>query len=170
MLTAAVITISDRASAGVYEDVGGPLLATSLEGCGFDVKEKIVIPDEKERIVEELRKLRNTVHAVLTTGGTGFAPRDITPEATKMVLDREAPGITAALLFEGLKHTPLAALSRQTAGIMGKTVVVNLPGSPKAIKENMNVLAKILPHAAKLAQGESDSDGHAHARTHERKN
>lgn len=152
---AAVITVSDKGYAGLREDRSGPLLASALVAHGFDVVERVVVPDEAERIAAELVRLVDVarVDLVMTTGGTGLAPRDHTPEATLSVIDRQVWGIAELIRSEGAKKTPLAALSRGVAGLRGACLVINLPGSPRAVTEGMEILATVLGHALQMAQG-----------------
>lgn len=148
----AVLTISDRGAAGETEDMSGPLIIQIIgERTAWDVFKQEIIPDDRQTIARTLLQwCEENVNLILTTGGTGFAPRDVTPEATRQVIEREAPGIAEALRAESLKITRHAMLSRAVAGIRGRTLVINLPGSPKAVKENLDVLIPILPHALAL--------------------
>ncbi|MDD6367070.1 MAG: molybdopterin-binding protein [Stecheria intestinalis] len=157
--TAAIITLSDRAFKGIYEDRSGPAIREYLEGKGFDVLEQILLPDEKPFLQKELIRLadQRQVNVVFTTGGTGFSPRDITPEATEAVCDRMAPGIAMAILSESLKITPNAMLSRQTAGIRKQTLIINLPGSPKACREDLDILMPALGHGLGILRGTADA-------------
>jgi len=150
-----VLTISDRGAAGVYEDKSGPLAAELLSSAaGWAVERTAIIPDDFDTIVRTLRDWCDAgLELILTSGGTGFAPRDVTPEATRSVIDRDAPGIAEALRAASLKMTPHAMLSRAVAGLRGNTLIVNLPGNPKAVRENMAVLLPILPHALDLLAG-----------------
>ncbi|MFZ0546234.1 MAG: MogA/MoaB family molybdenum cofactor biosynthesis protein [Candidatus Promineifilaceae bacterium] len=154
----AILTISDRGAAGETEDKSGPLLAQMIgQATVWEVVKQEIVPDDQQIIARTLlRWCEEKVNLILTTGGTGFAPRDVTPEATRQVIDREAPGIAEALRAESLKITRHAMLSRAVAGIRGRTLIINLPGSPKAVKENMDVLLPILPHALGLL---SDAGG-----------
>ncbi len=147
-----ILTISDRASRGEYEDKAGPLMVSILtERTNWQVARQEVVADEVDEIAAALRAWCDAgVHLILTTGGTGFAPRDVTPEATKAVIERETPGIAEALRAESLKITRHAMLSRGVAGIRGRTLIINLPGNPKAVKENLDILLPVLPHALDL--------------------
>lgn len=155
-----LLTISDRGSRGEYEDRSGPLMAEILSGAtDWQIARRAVIPDEFDQIVATLRDWCNAeLNLILTSGGTGFAPRDITPEATRAVIEREAPGIAEALRAASLKVTPHAMLSRGIAGIHGRSLIVNLPGSPKAVRENLAVLLPVLPHALELLADAPDAD------------
>jgi molybdenum cofactor synthesis domain-containing protein len=151
---AAVVTVSDRSAAGEREDASGPLLAGLLEGAGWEVLERRVVPDADVAIADALRALAAAgVPLVLTTGGTGLSPRDRTPDATRAVADREAPGIAEALRAAGLAETPHAMLSRATAAILGSTLIVNLPGSPRGAESGFRTLEPVLEHAVRLAAG-----------------
>jgi len=145
----AVLTVSDRVSRGEAEDGSGDLLEQLLREDGFDVERRLV-PDERAEISAALRELARSAQIVLTTGGTGLAPRDVTPEATLDVLEREAPGIAQALRVEGLHKTPYALLSRGVAGLVGSTLIVNLPGSTGGCRDGYAVLRPALGHALSL--------------------
>ncbi len=152
---AAVITLSDRAFAGSYEDRSGPLIREMLSAAGYRVEETLLLPDGKERLAQELRRLadQRQIELILTTGGTGFSERDQTPEATKAVCEREVPGIGEALRAYSLQFTRNAILSRQTAGIRGKSLIINMPGSPKACREDLEFLLPVLPHGLGILRG-----------------
>ena len=165
-MNAAVITVSDKGFAGKREDISGPLVADNLRAMGASVLEQIIVPDEEEQIIATLTYLADSgdLDVIITTGGTGLAPRDRTPEATLQVLDRLAPGLAEVLRFEGYKKTPFAMLSRGVAGLRGKCIIINLPGSTKAVRDGMEALKDILPHAIQMAQGEDLEHGeHTHA-------
>jgi molybdenum cofactor synthesis domain-containing protein len=151
-LRIAIVTVSDRSSRGEREDLSGPALEQIVISNEWQVVEKTIVPDEKLDIQAVLIgwSANDEVDVILTTGGTGFAPRDITPEATKEIIDRETPGLVEAMRAESLKITKHAILSRATAGIRDKTLIINLPGSPKAAVENFNVIASVLEHAVQL--------------------
>ena len=153
-MRAGVLTVSDSGSRGVREDTGGPLVASLLGELGFEVEVSALVPDEQSDIETVLRQWADDLDLdlVLTTGGTGLDPRDVTPEATLAVLHRVTPGITEAMRANGLALTPFAALARQVAGQRGGTLIINLPGSPKAIQECFTALAPILPHAVKVGR------------------
>ena len=158
---AAVITASDKGYRGERQDRSGPLLAESLRGLGIEVVEQIVLPDDVDRLSKAMIELADArcVDLIMTTGGTGAAPRDWTPEATRAVIQRDMPGIAELLRSEGYRRTPLAVLSRGIAGIRGRCLIVNLPGSPRAVQEGMEILAPILPHALKMLRGENLEHG-----------
>ena len=155
-IQAAVLTVSDKGYAGKREDVSGPELAGLARQMGADVIRQCVVPDEREEIVRQLVSLSDQmeVDLVLTTGGTGVTPRDVTPEATRAVIEREIPGLAEVLRFEGYRQTPLAVISRGVAGTRGRTLIVNLPGNPKAVREGMETLTEILPHTIQMMRGE----------------
>lgn len=162
---AAVITVSDKGYSGEREDRSGPVLADALSDMGADVVERRIVPDAPEQIRAVLAELadRGDIDVITTTGGTGIAPRDRTPEATRAVIDYEVPGIAEALRFEGFRKTPLAVISRGVAGVRGRCLIVNLPGSAKAVAEGMETLRAILPHAVKMVRGEDLEHGeHRH--------
>ena len=153
----AVITVSDKGSRGEREDTGGPLVCDMLKDAGYTIEHTAIIPDEQAEIEKEIIKCADEmdIALVMTTGGTGFSPRDVTPEATLAVCDRMVPGIPEAMRAESLKITNRAMLSRLAAGIRKRSLVVNLPGSPKAIKENLEVVIPALDHGLDILRGES---------------
>jgi molybdopterin adenylyltransferase len=146
----AVLTISDRVTRGEFEDGSGDTLVELLEGDGYEVVARKTVPDEVDQIAGAITELAAQADVVLTTGGTGFAPRDVTPEATASVLDREAPGLAEAIRADSIAKTPHALLSRGKAGIVGRAVVVNFAGSPGACRDGFGVIRAALPHAVKL--------------------
>jgi molybdenum cofactor synthesis domain-containing protein len=150
-----VLTISDRRARGEGEDEGGPLIEKMVTDAGGEVVIRDVVADERDHIEARLRGWSNSgdVDVILTTGGTGLGPRDVTPEATKAVIEREAPGIAELMRAAGMKQTPFAALSRQVAGQRSKTLIINLPGHPKAIAEGLEAILPILEHAAEMLHG-----------------
>ena len=157
----AILTVSDRVAAGLRDDRGGDALAELVERAGMTVTARLVVADERVAVETALRELSGRAEVVLTTGGTGLGPRDVTPEATRAVLDREAPGIAEALRAASLAVTPFAMLSRAVAGLVGKVLVVNLPGNPKAVGEEWVVLEPVLRHAVETAAGPVADEAHA---------
>ena len=156
MYTAAVITISDKGAADEREDLGGPLVRGMLEDEGYKVVHTAIVPDEQDLIEKALVACADEldIALVVTTGGTGFSPRDVTPEATVAVCTRLAPGIPEAMRAESLKITKRAILTRQQAGIRGNTLIINLPGSPKAARENFAAVLPALEHGLEMLRGE----------------
>lgn len=153
-MKAAVLTISDRVSRGAFDDRSGDTLVELLEADGYELTGRLTVPDEADQIAAAIRELAAGADVVLTTGGTGFAPRDVTPEATASVLDREAPGLAEAIRTDSIAKTPHALLSRGKAGIVGRSVVVNFAGSPGACRDGFGVIRPALPHAIKLLADE----------------
>jgi molybdopterin adenylyltransferase len=150
---AAVLTVSDGVAEGTREDSSGQAATAALQAAGFDVVRREVVPDDRERIASLLRALAADVSLVVTTGGTGFGPRDVTPEATRAVLDREAPGLAEVMRAAGRKTTPMAALSRAVTGTIGSALVLNLPGGRSGAVESLEAVMPILPHALELLAG-----------------
>jgi len=146
----AVLTVSDGVAAGARQDESGEVLAQRAVEAGFDLAERRVVPDERERISEALWDLTDLAELVLTTGGTGFAPRDVTPEATAEVIERPTPGLDEAMREASRRASPHGLLSRGASGIVGRTLIVNFPGSPRACAECFDVIAPALSHAVAL--------------------
>ena len=163
MIRVSILTISDRSSRGEREDLSGPALHDLVISENWEVVRKDIIPDDLKLIQETLATWSdaNIQNVILTTGGTGFAPRDITPEATLAIVDRLTPGLVEAMRAASMEITKHAMLSRAVAGIRGKTLIINLPGSPKAAVENLTILIPVIPHAIQLLSGDPKSeDGH----------
>jgi molybdenum cofactor synthesis domain-containing protein len=157
-MTAAVLTISDASARGERADLSGPAVAALLQQKGFEVVTTGTIHDEQKKIEHALRRLAAKAQLVVTTGGTGIAERDVTPEATRAVCDRLVEGMAERMRAEGAKHTPFAALSRGVCGILGKSLIVNLPGAPAAAQQSLAAVLELLPHALELLAGKT---GHA---------
>ena len=156
MFSAGILTISDKGSRGEREDRSGPEIRRLIASLPATVEASEIIPDEEEGIVEKLLDYvdRKKLDLILTTGGTGLSPRDVTPEATRKVLDKEVPGIAEAMRAEGMKITPTAMLSRAVAGIRRRSLIINLPGSPQAVRETLSVILPVLKHALEKIQGD----------------
>lgn len=155
-----ILTLSDRSSRGERADSSGPALAGLIEAGGWSVARQSLLPDEESAIREALVEWSDSgeVDVILTTGGTGFSPRDVTPEATRAVIEREAPGLAEAMRAASLRITPHAMLSRIVTGIRKKTLIVNLPGSPKGAVENLQVILPVIPHAVQLLRDDPKSE------------
>jgi molybdenum cofactor synthesis domain-containing protein len=154
--TAIVITASDRCAAGTQTDISGPLLARLLRESGAQVIDSKVTPDDRKQLAGALRDAAQRANLVLTTGGTGLAHRDITPEATLDVCDRLVPGIPEQIRLRGLDQTPFAALTRGVCGIAGRALIINLPGSPSGAENALNAILHLLPHALELLAGHTE--------------
>jgi molybdenum cofactor synthesis domain-containing protein len=155
MITVAVLTLSDKGSKGERKDESGLLIRDMLKDIKAEITYYDILPDEKELIKEKLIEYSSKVDLILTTGGTGLSPRDVTPEATLEILDRQVPGIAEAMRSEGLKITKRAMLSRAVTGVRGKSLIVNLPGSPKAVKESLSIIIDVIPHAVEKLKGDA---------------
>ena len=154
---AAIVTVSDGVSHGTREDRSGDAAHRLLSEHDFEVVERSVVPDDREAIQAALRRLVDVeVPLIITTGGTGFGPRDVTPEATGAVIDRAAPGLAEVMRAAGLAKTPLAALSRAVAGAARRTLIINLPGSPKGMEESLEAVLPLIPHAVQLLAGDTE--------------
>jgi len=164
MIAVAIVTVSDSAVAGTREDLSGPALRDRATALGWLVSATELVPDEPGQIEAVLRRLADSgdVAVILTTGGTGVALRDVTPEATRAVIEREIPGLAELMRAEGLKFTPTAVLSRGLAGTRGRTLIVNLPGSPKGALQSLDAIAKLVPHIVDLLEGRTSHDNVAH--------
>lgn len=152
---AGVITVSDGVSAGTREDKSGQALEAILSQAGFEVR-RAVVPDEIAAIVSAIQDSAVEASLIVTTGGTGFGPRDVTPEATARVLEREAPGLTHMMMSHGLETTPMAGLSRARAGSIGHTLVINVPGSARGAVEGLEAVLEVIPHALDLLSGDTE--------------
>ena len=158
---AAVITVSTKGAAGTRIDESGPAMSDALTAAGHEVLTSALVTDDIAAVANAiLDAVRSGANVVLTSGGTGLSPNDVTPEATRRVIDREIPGIAEALRARALEKTPHGMLSRGVAGAVGATLVVNLPGSPRAVRESLETLLPVLPHAVELLAGESGESGH----------
>ncbi|NQS91881.1 MAG: MogA/MoaB family molybdenum cofactor biosynthesis protein, partial [Chloroflexi bacterium] len=158
-----ILTVSDRSAVGVREDLSGPALSDAVTNAGWNVVKTAVVPDDNQEVQTILRDWSDhgEIQIILTTGGTGFSPRDITPEATLQVIDRTAPGLAEAMRAGSLRITPHAMLSRAVVGIRKKTLIINLPGSPKGALENFRIIAPVLSHAVQLLDDDDQAEaGH----------
>jgi molybdopterin adenylyltransferase len=157
-----ILTVSDRSARGLRPDLSGPALEELVTAQGWKIERTAVIADDLDLLRETLSTWADGagLDIILTTGGTGFSPRDVTPEATRLVIEREAPGLAEAMRFESLKRTPHAMLSRALAGIRGKVLIINLPGSPRAALENLQVVLPALPHAVELLHERPEAEQH----------
>lgn len=161
MFRVAILTLSDKGSKGERDDASGPLIQEMVKALPGQVIHYEIIPDEKALIIEALKKSADQLRAdlILTTGGTGLSPRDVTPDATLAVIDKEVPGFAEAMRAESLKKTPHAMISRAVVGIRGASLIVNLPGSPKSVRENLSVILPALPHALSKLKGDPSECG-----------
>jgi molybdenum cofactor synthesis domain-containing protein len=156
-----ILTISDKGALGEREDTSGAAIHEMLSSLGAAMERHEVIPDERASITERLIAWADGtgLDLIVTTGGTGLGPRDVTPQATRDAIDYEVPGLAEAMRLEGLKHTPMAMLSRAVVGVRGRTLIVNLPGSPRGVRENLSVLLPVLPHAIETLRGQTEHEG-----------
>lgn len=159
--SAAILTVSDKAAAGQREDTSGAAIRELLTSIGIEVARYEIVADEQDAVSARLREWADggVAQLIVTTGGTGLGPRDVTPEATKAVLDYEVPGIAEAMRAEGLRHTPMSMISRAMAGVRNRVLIINLPGSPKGVRENLAVVLPVLQHALELLAGERSEHG-----------
>lgn len=160
MIRFGILTLSDRSARGERPDASGPALAELIRAQGWSVAAQQILPDDESSIRAELIQWADSgdFDVILTTGGTGFAPRDVAPEATRAVVQRDAPGLAEAMRADSLKKTPHAMLSRAVAGMRGRTLIVNLPGSPKGAVENLQTILSVLPHAVQLLTDDPKSE------------
>ena len=165
MILCAILTISDRSARGERADASGPVLQAAIESAGWKVARREILPDVFEQIRATLTAWcdEDRLDLILTTGGTGFSPRDVTPEATRATIQRDAPGLAEAMRAESLKITPHAMLSRAVCGIRAGTLIINLPGSPKAALENLRFIQPVLPHAIELLRQDSQAEAGHHS-------
>ena len=156
MIIAGIITVSDKGSQGKREDLSGPAITEMLAGAAIVIKQTLIIPDEKDQIQEAIINFADVenLDLILTTGGTGVSPRDLTPDATLEVIDKQIPGMAEAMRYESSKITPHAMISRAVVGIRGRSLIINLPGSPKGAKENLAVILPALKHAIEKIKGD----------------
>jgi molybdopterin adenylyltransferase len=156
MIRAGVITVSDRSSQGSREDTSGPAIAAMLKTVAIDVYRSLIVPDEKDKIKKAIKQFadEDKLDLIITTGGTGVSPRDVTPDATLEVIEKQIPGMAEAIRYKSMLITPYAMISRAVAGIRGQSLIVNLPGSPKAAKENLEVILPALKHTIEKIHGD----------------
>jgi len=156
MFSAGIITVSDKGSQGKRQDLSGPAIAEMLAGAAIQIKKTLIIPDEVDQISNAIIQFADIeqLDLILTTGGTGVSPRDLTPDATLQVIDKEVPGMAEAMRYASMKITPHAMISRAIAGIRGRSLIINLPGSPKGAKENLAVVLPAIPHAIEKIKGD----------------
>ena len=161
MFNVVILTLSDKGSKGERDDASGPLIQEMVKALPGQVIHYEIIPDEKDLIIEALKRSADQLRAdlILTTGGTGLSPRDVTPDATLAVIDKEVPGFAEAMRAESLKKTPHAMISRAVVGIRGASLIVNLPGSPRSVRENLSVILPALPHALSKLKGDPSECG-----------
>jgi len=152
-----VLTSSDRGSAGQQEDIGGDAVIELIQPLGFELFERIVVPDEQAEIATQLRKwVGMGIDLICTTGGTGVSERDVTPEATREVIQQEIPGMAEAMRAGSLEKTPFAMISRAVTGVAGRTLIINLPGNPKGVRETLEILLPVIPHTVEVLRGKGD--------------
>ena len=156
MINVAILTLSDKGSKGDRDDASGPAIEKIMKKMNASVVSYEIIPDDKNEIKRKLISLSKTADLILTTGGTGVSPRDVTPDATLEIIDYEIPGIAEAMRMKGMRKTPFAMISRAVAGVRGKTLIINFPGSPRAVKENLSVILPILPHTIDKLHGSTE--------------
>lgn len=156
-----ILVISDKGARGEREDTSGAAIREMLSALDGSVERYEVVPDDRAAISQRLIDWADddALDLIVTTGGTGLGPRDVTPESTRQAIDYEAPGLAEAMRLEGLKHTTMAMLSRAVAGVRGRTLIVNLPGSPRGVRENLSVLLPVLPHALEILRGQTEHGG-----------
>jgi molybdopterin adenylyltransferase len=161
MIRAGIITVSDRSSQGNREDTSGPAIAAILKAVSIDVCRSLIVPDEKDQIKDAIKQCadKENLDLIITTGGTGVSPRDVTPDATITVIDKQIPGMAEAMRFASMQITPYAMISRAVAGIRGRSLIINLPGSPKGAKENLKVILPALKHAIEKIKGDTAECG-----------
>ena len=155
-LTAAILTVSDSSAHGLRPDTSGPALASLLIQNSYQVIETAIVPDEIPEIQAALIRMATNARLVVSTGGTGLSPRDVTPEATRTICERTIDGLSEIMRFEGLKKTPFAALSRSICGTRGATLIINVPGSPKGAVESLSAIMHLIPHALNLLRGQTE--------------